>query len=284
MKYRFVSMFLIILLLFSCNNSKYNKDENKKKELRIVSLAPSITRELVNLGLKDNIVGATSYCDVSKDNKELIVGSAITVNIEKVLLLKPDVVFASGLTKDKTIQTLTQNGLVVYKFGKMKSFDDVCNHFVELGKYVGKENLAKTIVNTSKIKIDSLRATIPQQKDSMQVFFQVGAKPIFAVIPNTFMNDYIRFSGCKNIASDLTKGTINRETVIKRNPDVIFIISMGIIGEKEKGIWKKYSELNASKNDKIFIVDANLAATPTVSSFTKTLEIIINHIYGNIEL
>ena len=281
MKYRVISLFLFFLLLVSCNNSKYEKDKKKKKELRIVSLAPSISRELVDLGLKDNIVGATSYCDVSKNNKDLIIGSAITVNIEKVLLLKPDVVFASGLTKDKTIKTLRDNGVTVYKFGKMKSFDDICNHFLELSKYVGKENIAKSLIKTSKVSIDSLRSIIPRQKDSLQVFFQVGAKPVFAVIPNTFMNDYITFSGCKNIAKDLTKGTINRETVINRNPDVIFIISMGIIGEKEKRIWKSYPELDASKNDKIFIVDANLAATPTVNSFTKTLEIIINHIYKN---
>ncbi|MCD6543130.1 MAG: ABC transporter substrate-binding protein, partial [Flavobacteriaceae bacterium] len=272
---------LILFFFISCNQSKYEKIQRPEGELSIVSLAPSITRELVDLGLKNNIVGATSYCDVSLNNKELIVGSAISVNIEKILLLKPDVVFASGLTKDKTIKTLENNGVTVYKFGKMKSFEDICYHFLELGKYVDKESKAKSIIKNSKTKIDSLISTVPEQSENQNIFFQVGAKPIFSVIPNTFMDDYISFSKCKNIASDLTKGTINRETIINRNPDVIFIISMGIMGEKEKVIWNEYPELNAAKNNKIFIVDAYLAATPTVLSFTKTLEIVINHIYDN---
>jgi iron complex transport system substrate-binding protein len=251
----------------------------KGDEIRIVSLAPSITRELVDLGLKDHIVGATSYCDISADNKDLIVGSAITVNIERVLLLKPDMVFASGLTKDKTIHTLKENGVTVYKFGKMTSFDYTCENFIELAKYVNKENVARSIIKKSKEKIDSLIASVPKRIDSLSIFFQVGSKPIFTVIPNTFMNDYITFAGCKNIASDLTKPSINRETVINRNPDIIFIISMGIEGDKEKSIWESYPDLNAAKNKKIFIIDAYKAASPTVKSFTESFEIIMNAIY-----
>ena len=283
MKFKIISVVIIFLLFNSCDNKTVNKNV-KKEELRIVSLAPSLTRELVDLGLEKSIVGATSYCDISKNNKELIVGSAITVNIEKVLLLKPDMVFASGLTKDNTVKALENNGVKVYKFGKMKSYDDICNHFEELATYLDKKNKAKSIIKKSNVIIKSLIATIPKHTDSLNIFFQVGAKPIFTVIPNAFMDDFISFSGCKNIASDLTQGTINRETVLKRNPDVIFIISMGIIGENEKLIWGKYPELNAARNNKIFIVDANLAATPTVLSFTETLKIIINNIYFDSQL
>ncbi len=280
MRYSSISYIIIILLLFSCNNNKYDKYQNTEDAIRIVSLAPSITKELVDLGLENNIVGATSYCAVSSSNKDLIIGSAITVNIEKVLLLKPDIVFASGLTKDKTINTLKENGVTVYKFGKMTSFEYICNNFIELGKLVDKENTARSIVEKSKTKIDSLISTIPKQTDSLRIFFQVGSKPIFTVIPNTFMNDYITFAGCKNIADDMTRGTINRETVINRNPDIIFIISMGIEGNNEKKIWEKYPELKASKNKKIFIVDANVAASPTVLAFTESFEKIMNDIYN----
>ncbi len=278
MKYIIISVIAIVLL--SCNKNNYNKKNNDREGLKIVSLTPSLTKELVDLGLTDNIVGATSFCDIAATNKGLIIGTAVTVNLEKVLLLEPDLVFASGLTKDNTINALKKNGIKVYKFGKMKSFDDICNHFLELGKLVNKENEARSIIKSSRIKVDSLVSLASKNKDSLKLFFQIGAKPIFTVIPNTFMNDYITFSGCENIAYDLTKGTINRETVLKRNPDVIFIISMGIAGNNEKSIWESYQELNASKNKKIFIVDANIAATPTVLSFLEALEFIMNDIYN----
>ena len=276
---RILSLIAAILFVTSCNQTSYREKQSTENGLRIISLAPSITKELVSLNMVENIVGITSYCDISATNKDLIVGTATEVNIEKVLLLKPDIVFASGLTKENTIVALKKNGIKVHRFNKMQSFDDICNHFIELGKLTGKVDLAKSIVSKSKKKVDSLSNSIPTQYDKLTVFFQIGAKPIFTVIPNTFMNDYITLAKCINIAEDLKKGTITRESVLQRNPDIIFIVTMGIVGDDEKNIWESYTNLNAIKNKKIFIIDSSIASTPTVLSFTKTLEQIINNIY-----
>ncbi len=276
-----IFVFIFFVLLFSaCNNTTNSKINNAENEIRIVSLVPSITQELVSLNLTKNIVGATSYCSVSATNKELIVGSAIEVNIEKVLLLKPDIVFASDLTKQKDLAALKDNGIKVHFLSKMKSFNDICEHFIKLGKAVGKAELVKNMVENSRKKVDSLKNIVPALPDSLSVFFQIGSKPIFTVIPHTFMNDYITFAACKNIASDLNHGTITRESVLQRNPDIIFVTTMGVAGTNEKNIWESYTDLKASKNKKIFVIDANMASSPTVLSFTKTLEIVIDKIYA----
>lgn len=275
-----ISLFIIAaILVISCNNSSDNKKNVTKNGIRIVSLAPSITKELESLNMTENIVGATSYCDISKKNKELIVGTATEVNIEKILLLNPDIVIALGLTKQTTINTLKNNGIAVHFIKKIQSFDDICNQAIELGKLVGKADLALSIVNRSRQKVDSMQSLIPSGHNKLKVFFQIGAKPIFTVIPNTFMNDYIIFSGCENLAADMKRGTITRESVLRRNPDVIFIVTMGIVGDEEVKTWESYTELNAVKRNKIFIIDSNIACTPTVLSFTETLEQIIKKIY-----
>ncbi len=266
-------------MVISCNNSSDNNKNVIENGIRIVSLAPSITKELESLNMAENIVGATSYCDISKKNKELIVGTATEVNIEKILLLDPDIVIASGLTKQTTINTLKNNGIAVHFIKKLQSFDDICNQAIELGKLVGKANLALSIVSRSKQRVDSMQSLIPSRDNKLKVFFQIGAKPIFTVIPNTFMDDYIIFSGCENLAADMDRGTITRESVLRRNPDIIFIVTMGIVGNEEKKTWEGYAELNAVKSNKIFIIDSNIACTPTVLSFTETLEQVIKKIY-----
>ncbi len=48
---------------------------------------------------------------------------------------------------------------------------------------------------------------------------------------------------------------------------------------KKKKKWESYAELNAVKSKKIFIIDSNIACTPTVLSFTETLEQVIKKIY-----
>jgi len=97
MKNIILAIFLFAILFSCTTQTKKNRDHNTG--LRIVSLAPSITREVEELGMADHIVGATSYCDITKNNKDLIIGDAINVNVEKILLLKPDIILTTPMTK-----------------------------------------------------------------------------------------------------------------------------------------------------------------------------------------
>ncbi len=277
---RIVTFITILLIFTSCNNSENKISRNNENGIRIVSLVPSVTNELIDLGMKENIVGATSYCSVSATNKSLIVGSVVDVNIEKVLLLKPDIVFASGLTKQNDIVVLQNNNIKVHMLNKMHSYNEICSHFIEVGELVGKANMARFIVEESEKKIDSICNSVVIKRDTQTVFFQIGDKPIFTVLSNTFMNDYITFAGCKNIMYDLTKGTVTRESVLQRNPDIIIITTMGIIGDNDKGTWGGYNELSASKNNKIYVIDASTASIPTVKCFTVALEQVVGFIYN----
>ena len=266
-------------LFYACNNTEPKHEAKENDKLKIISLAPSVTKEILSLGLADQIVGATSYCSISSEKEELIIGTATDVNLEKILILKPDIVFASSLTKPNSIEALTNNGIKVHHVAKTHSYEEICEQFLELGKLTETEELANEIIKQSRQKVDSLKKLVPQQEKKQKVFFQIGAKPLFSVIPNTFMNDYITFSGCENIAHDFDQGTISRESVLQRNPDVIFIVTMGGLGEEEKKQWESYSELNAVKNQKIFIIDADMSCSPTVLTFTQSLEEVIGKIY-----
>jgi iron complex transport system substrate-binding protein len=267
----------LIFNFFTCGD--FHNNSNNNGNIRIVSLAQSITKQLMELQLDSSIVGATTYCDIALQNPELVVGTSTEVNIEKILLLKPDFVFATGLTSQTTISSLKNSGINVYVNPKMDSYQTICKHFLEIAKMLGKEEMANDIIKNSNRKLDSLKNSIPKQSRKQSVFFQIGANPIFTVVPNTYMNDLITFANCENIASDFTIGTITRENVIQKNPDIIIIVTMGNFGEEEKKTWESYKNLNAAKNKKIFIIESETACTPTVLSFTKSLEQIINLIY-----
>jgi ABC-type Fe3+-hydroxamate transport system substrate-binding protein len=273
----FITLFLCCFFV-SCQNKAYQDKDIEKGELRIVSLAQSISKELEDLGVSEKIVGATSFCAIAKANPELIVGTSTEVNVEKVLLLKPSLVVASVLTSQATINTLKNNGIPVYISPKMESFETICKHFLELGHRVGQDSLANEIVTLAEKKIDSLKVELKPNKKKKKVFFQIGANPLFTVIPNTYMNDFITFAGGENIAEGLTGGVITRESVLQKNPDIFFIVTMGIAGDQEKTTWESYKELNAVKNNKIFILDSEKACTPTVLTFLETMETIAKQI------
>jgi len=245
---------------------------------RIVSLVPWVTKSLYLMGEQSRLVGCTSFCPVEASDHIPVVANAMSVNIEKTFTLKPDVVIASSLNKPETIENLKKLGIKVVMQPYPQSFDEICTYFVQIGDLVGQGAKARQIVDQQKVRLAKLKAGIPSGKIP-NVFIQIGAKPLFCAVPGTFMEDFIRFSGGKNIASELTLGSVTREYVLKQNPDVIFIVTMGIVAQEEKDTWLSYQSLSASKSKKIFILDADKTCSPTPILFVDALEEMIRLMY-----
>lgn len=241
---------------------------------RIISLGPAITEEIYLLGAEDKLVGNTIYCQTPSDakNKEKV-GTIRDVNVEKIINLKPDLVLATPVTSGNDIEKLKGLKIKVISFGTAKSFIEVCEQFLELGKIAGKEERAASIIGEAASKINFIKtrvANFPKPK----VFVQVGAKPLYTANAG-FINDYIVCAGGINIAFDSSCGSdysaYSREQVVEKNPDVILIVTMGIVGEAEKDMWKKFSGINAVRNNRIYVIDSHKLCSPTPVSFAEML-------------
>jgi len=247
---------------------------------RIISLAPSLTKNLYLLDAGNLIVGCTNYCTVQAGTDADIVANAVQVNYEKIVVLQPDLVITTNLTKTRTINTFRKLGIKVKVFENPDSFKSICEQFIELGSLIGKEEKARSIIEEVDQRMISIKNSIPDKGfKKPRTFMQLGANPLFTVVPGTFMNDYINLSGTTNIAQDLEIGSINIESVLVRNPDVILIVLMGIAGDEEKNRWNSFSQLSAARDNRIFMLDADMACSPTPYSFVETLENIIKFIY-----
>ena len=247
---------------------------------RIVSLAPSITKMISLLDAEELIVGHTSFCIFEKSDNSEVVANAVQVNIEKIVLLKPDLILVSDLTRPETVNTFKKLGIEVYRFAYSKSFNDLCSDLIVMGEKIEKTDLAESIIGKTKTELERVKALVPENVRKPRIFAQIGSNPLWAVIPDTFMDDFIEFAGGVNVVSDARSGAISREQVLVRNPEVIFIMLMGTMGVDEKDQWKRYSGLDAVKNDKIFLMDQERTCSPTPLIFVETLEEMIRLIYG----
>ena len=266
--HKFILLSLLIALSIALNAQQYS---------RVVSLAPSITKNIYYLNAQSSLVGCTSYCTIAKDDGKTVVASPVTVNIEKIVGVKPDLIIATTITNPEYIEILRKFNIRVEVFATPESFEEICKQFIDMGKLLGKKEKATQMASAIKQELDDIK--FKRVKDSAKkIFIQIGADPLYAVIPNTFMNDYIMFANATNVVQSLNTGTVSRETVITKNPDYIFIVTMGIVGEEEKKIWESFEDLNAVKNNKIFIIDSDLACTPTPQTFLTTMRIISNYL------
>lgn len=270
------SLFLLfVLILIFLSISVFSYSQNAK---HVISLAPSITENIYLVGAEDKLVGCTSFCTLAIADGKQQVGSTVDVNIEKILMLKPDLVIAMLLTKSQNIETMKRLGIKVEIIPTPRNFEEICNQTIQIAKMIGYENAAKEIVEKSKLTVDSLIQISRQKIGKQKIFFQLGANPIFTVLENTFMNDYILFCNAENIFSDLTKGSVTRESVLMKNPDVIIVATMGGFGAEEQKIWQSYPGLKAAKNNKIFLIDSETSCSPTPVNFTKAFTDVVKFV------
>jgi iron complex transport system substrate-binding protein len=249
---------------------------------RIISLGPSITEELYLLGVENKIVGVTTYCQKPPQAQEIEkIGTVIEVNLEKVISLQPDLVLATSLTNPKAKEKLKKLGIKVITFPSAKNFREICEQFLELGKIVGREKEAEEIVYRAKKTVSSVKQKV-KELPKPKVLVQVGAKPLWVAPKDSFVNDFIEIAGGINVGPSGKNGLYSREEVLKRNPDVIIITTMGIVGKEEKKVWQRYKTISAVRNNRIYIVDSDKLCSPTPVSFVETLEEMVNILHPHI--
>jgi ABC-type Fe3+-hydroxamate transport system substrate-binding protein len=272
---RFTGFFWLLLffILTVCQLNSYSQQVN-----RIVSLAPSITENLYLLGAQNKMVGCTSYCMLAVNDGVQQIGSTIDVNVEKILTLKPDIVLTMLMTKPQDVEAMRKLGIRVEILPTPKNFAEICEQTIEIGKLTGFEKEAKRVTDEAKQKVDNLKQSVAKNKLKQKIFFQLGSNPVFTVLPNTFMNDFILLCNGDNIANGMTTGIISRESVLAKNPDVIIIATMGGFGAEEKKVWETYKSMNATKYRRIFLIDSETSCSPTPENFARAFADVIGFV------
>ena len=262
-------IFLLIIFLLYCSSFAEYK--------RIISLAPSVTESLYELGIDKELIGNTIYC---KDNnlKREKVGSVIEPNIEKIISLKPDLIVATKEGNYKSvIDKLIRLKLTVYVMEPYSNFKDICFNFQQLADYLGKSNEAKQIIADVKKEISNL-SNKNKNKNEDKIFWEVGANPIFTIGNQSFVNEYNKYINGMNIFEniDMRYPNISIEVVIKKNPDIILLVNMGDVSSQEIIKWKKYKNISAVKNNKIYLLEASDIFTPTPKRFLNGIKVLQN--------
>lgn len=253
---------------------------------KIVSLGPIITEMIYLLKADQQLIADTSYCIVPEDarNKEKI-GSMIEMNVEKIVSMQPDLVLASPLSKKKQLSMLENLGVRVRRMENPKTFSEMCQLTMTMGEILGKVENARLVIDDAKKNVDAI-LSVTRNLPKKRVFMQIGVKPLHTASRDTFLNEYIEYAGGINIASLEKTGVYSREKVLKDNPDVIFITTMGsaeTLGEQEKETWMRYPSLKAARDKEIHILDSYLVCSPTVDKFATTVKKIAQILHPEID-
>lgn len=236
---------------------------NRKIELpfppkRIISLVPSQTELLYDLGLRDEVVGITKFC--VHPNKWLTtkthIGGTKKIDFEIIKQLNPDLIIGNKEENDKEqIEELMKHYNVW--MSDIYTLKDALNMIVQVGTLVGKEEDAIHL----KLKTESaFNPSQPPQRggeSTHKVAYFIWRKPFMVAGNNTFINDMLARCSFVNVfaTKDFTRyPEINSQQIAKANPQLI-LLSSEPYPFKEKHI-QEFQII--CPNAKIMIVDGEM--------------------------
>ena len=228
---------------------------------RIVSLASSATETLYALGAGDKLVGRDKYSTYPEEVKNVQeVGSGSSPNLEMIIGLQPDVLFAWPYSRNAII-SLEDKMPVIYI--DPRSVDDVLDTIRMIGLVTGKSSEAEKLTAEMQNKIDAITDVTKELNKTQRplVYYELGT-PMKTTGPGTFTNELIFMAGGINLAADepVRYPLLNSEYIIERNPDVIIIVSYGASIEEVKNR-DGWENIHAVKNDRVYKIDTNLVTS-----------------------
>lgn len=188
---------------------------------RIVSLVPSQTELLYDLGLKDSIVGQTKFCIHPKVfySSSCKVGGTKKVDFNKIIDLNPDLIICNKEENTIEIVETLEQKFPVWTSDIVTIEEN--NKMIELLGIVTKtEEKATKIING-----------INQSFKTKQIYkgnclYFIWKKPYMAAANDTFINTLLNCSGYVNVLENTARyPTLTESEIIALNPDVVFLSS-----------------------------------------------------------
>ncbi|MDT3995759.1 ABC transporter substrate-binding protein [Mammaliicoccus fleurettii] len=265
---------LIVLSGCQSGNSDSNKETkqestDKKEYKRIVSLIPSNTEILYELGLGDKVVGVSTVDDYPKDVKNKKKFDAFKLDTEALLKAKPDLILAhesNQSTQEKDLKKLSDAGVKVVYIDDANSINEMYETFKQVGKVTGKEQEANQLVRKVKSEINNVIKQVPKEQQGKKVFMEISSQPdIYTSGSNTFYDDMLNSIKAENIYHD-QEGWIktDKESILKRNPDVMITTS----GQNEDEYQKLnnnrdgFEQVKAVKEKHVHALNADMISRP----------------------
>jgi iron complex transport system substrate-binding protein len=247
---------------------------------RIISLAPSVTEMLFFLELNARMVGRSSYCDYPPAALTLpAVGGFTDTSLEKIVILRPDLVVAYQGNSLELIGQLRQLNIQVVALPEAISLDDISTQMEQVAKIVLSRETAQPATGSAasgklltwRSRLKSLQLTPIQP---LAVFYGLPGEVTFTAAPGSFIDDLITRAGGRNVVPKSRERwpQVGAEFILAAQPDWL-LISTPCVGHTELAkassdiriqlaqdpVWSK---LEAVQQNQIIVINADILMRP----------------------
>lgn len=210
------------------------------------------------------------------------VGFVYNVNIEKLLSLKPDLVIGHQGINDNLVPILESSGVPVLLI-KIRTYEDVKAKLALFGAIVGAPAKAEQHTRELEARINAITSKVPEKAIRVAIL-HATARSITVALENSLAGSVAKMLNLRNVAAgskaiegNLDATPYSMETLVEKDPDMIFITTMGETAEIDKRLkadvesnpaWRS---LRAVREGKIHFLPSELFLVNPVLRFDESV-------------
>ncbi len=239
---------------------------------RIVSLVPALTEILFAIGAGPQVVAVSSYDELPPDVQTLPrVGALLDPDTERILSLRPDLVFVYGSQAGQEAQFERAGiGTFSYRHGGVST---VLETIRDAGDATGHADEAARVVADIGAQLEAVRARV-KGRPRPRVLLVFERQPrtlreIYVSGGTGFLHEMIEIAGGQNVFADVGRESVqpSLETLLARAPEVILEVrASGLIEAREvaeeRGLWSALSALPAVRENRLHFLSGTYLVVP----------------------
>lgn len=217
----------------------------------VVSLAPSLSEIVVELGAADLLVGVLDGGERPAVLAEVpSVGHYGQLNMERLLSLKPDLILLwPGSVGPAQREQLQRLNIPVY-VAEPHSLEQLTTQVQAIAEQLGRADAGRQLAAQLRLRLAELRQRY-QRAEPLRVFYQVWNQPLYTVGGGQIISDALSVCGARNVFDDLKLPApqVSIESVLQRNPEVI------LAGDQPQlDAWKAWPQVTAVAQGRLLLV------------------------------
>lgn len=236
-----------------------------KPPARVISLAPSITEMLFAIGLDEQIVGVTEFCDYPAAAKSKAQVGYSNPSVETLIALRPELVFAPRDFLRPDLQAKLDQLKIPLFVLEAQTVEDILLQIHTLGKMFEKVAVANEVTRSMRQRIAEIRRKV-EIPPARRVLYVLNSQPLITVGPGSFIHQMISLAGGINIAAqtNVAYPRLSMEAVLKGDPEVLIFPSGEVetVSRSEQQQWRRWDSLSAVKRQRFHEVSSNLLNRP----------------------
>ena len=238
---------------------------------RIVSMTPSITSQLYELHADSRVVGITAFCPRANE-RQVVVGTYLQPNIERIVSLAPDLVLVSKEgTSPEIAPILEKFGVPLRAVDPVNSWEDLVALARTLADTVGAR---ERCVQLEREAVAAVRS-IPAGARSPVVLALVALDPLVAASSTSYIGAVIAAAGGR---AALTTGVrypvLSPEEVARLNPDIILITGGSETKADVERFRRRFRHVRAVRRGAVYPVDPDVLCQPTLGNWRRGVTIV----------